>query len=149
MNNRISSKINRALAEFPERAEQVDKATQRVLWILRAQLALWLGGAVLFVVTTAQMIDYDAPWWAITLGVLITVPWGVGAASMRPRFERVREIREEWAHVRGIVQDDDFKAFVKIFTGPDATRGPAPTSVVVDDAGDAPAPAETPGGTKP
>lgn len=143
MNNRISGKITRALAEFPERAEQVEKATRRVLWILRAQLALWLGGGVLFVVTTAQMIDYDAPWWAITLGVLITVPWGVGAASMRPRFERVHEIRNEWAHVRGIVQDDDFKAFVKIFTGP------APTSTTTDEPALADPPAPTSEGTKP
>jgi hypothetical protein len=85
--------FTQAIAEFPKHADRMDKVTRQIRWNLRAQLALWLAGGVLFVATTAQMIEHDAPWWAITLGVLITIPWGVGAANLRPRFERLREMR--------------------------------------------------------
>lgn len=136
--------FTQALAEFPKHADRMDKVTRRIRWILRGQLAIWLAGGVLFVATTAQMIEHDAPWWAITLGVLITIPWGVGAANLRPRFERLREMRTTWAKVRDIVEDDDFQAFVKVFAGP------APTSVTVDeDAAPAEPSAPTSEGTKP
>lgn len=132
--------ITQALAEFPKHADRMDKATRRVRWILRGQLALWLAGALIMTATTAQLIDYDAPWWLITLGVAITVPWAVGAANMRPRFEQVREELDRQATLRAVVDDPDFQLFAQIFTGA------VPTSTTVDEE---PTPAETPEETKP
>lgn len=123
-----------ALDAFPEHAEQIEKSMRRAHWILRAQLALWMTGGVIMTASTAKLIEDDAPWWVITFGVLITIPWGIGASRMRPRFERLRELRATHAMVQDVVQDDGFREFVKIFTGP------APTSVTVDE----PVPAEAP-----
>lgn len=136
--------FTQALAEFPKHADRMDKATRRVRWVLRGKLAIWLAGGTVFVSATARMIEGDYPWWAITLGVLMTIPYGVGAANLRPQFERLREMRATWANVRDIVEDEDFQAFVKVFAGP------APTSVTVDEDTDpADPPAPTSEGTKP
>jgi hypothetical protein len=136
--------FTQALAEFPKHADRMDKATRRIRWILRAKLAVWLAGALIMTACTAQMIEQNAPWWLITAGAAITAPWIVGATNLRPQFERLQEMRATWANVRDIVEDDDFRAFVKMFTGP------APTSTTTDDE---PTPAEssapTPEGTKP
>lgn len=127
-----------ALDAFPEHAEQIEKSLRRAHWILRAQLALWLTGGVIMTASTAKLIQDDAPWWVITFGVLITIPWGIGASRMRPRFERLYELRATHAMVQDVVQDDGFREFVKIFTGPRPKTEPEPEPA------DEPAPAEAP-----
>lgn len=124
-----------ALDAFPEHAEQIEKSMRRAHWILRAQLALWLTGGVIMTASTAKFIENDAPWWVITFGALITIPWGIGASRMRPRFERLYELRATHAMVQDVVQDDGFREFVKIFTGPRPGAEP-----VADEPGAAEAP---------
>jgi hypothetical protein len=140
----ITTKMAKALAEFPEHADRMDKATRRIRWILRGKLACWLAGALIMTACTAQLIDQDAPWWLITASAAITAPWIVGAANLRPQFERLQEMRAEWAAVRDIVADEDFQQLVRIFTGV-----PATSTTVDEDPTPAEPPAPAPEGTKP
>lgn len=117
-----------ALDAFPEHAEQIEKSMRRAHWILRAQLAAWLTGGVIMTASTAKLIQDDAPWWVITFGVLITIPWGIGASRMRPTFERLRELRATHAMVQDVVQDDGFREFVKIFSGPNDVADEEPST---------------------